>query len=325
MDNSTLLAENDGSLNSPEFMAYSILLVVITLVAGLMIGFTILALLKATSIPGPVRLFLFNLLLAGLLVAGALMFMVVTSVVLINVSSNHPRPRYLCRVYLWAFATGVVARLWSLAAFSFSILAIVRFSKKTIGVWSAAVILIILWLVPMAISLYVLLPYVYEAQFLHGVACFPDNNSTAIIVQARYTFFAAWTIFGGLAPLSVSITVPIVCLCYIRKNTVTEGTQYRKAMAKFSLFLVVGGSINIAGQIIPGLLALYSAPPGVYLGYGSSVLSLIPTPIIILAFLKPVREQAMKIITCGQLSKRAKTMKSATSTSCDGTLSMERV
>ena len=325
MDNSTLLAENDGSLNSPEFMAYSILLAVITLVAGLMIGFTILALLKATSIPGPVRLFLFNLLLAGLLVAVALMFMVGTSTVLINVSSNHLRPRYLCRVYLWAFATGVVARLWSLAAFSFSILAIVRFSKKTISVWSAAVILIILWLVPMGISLYVLLPYVYEAQFLHGVACFPDNNSTAIIVQARYTFFAAWTIFGGLAPLSVSITVPIVCLCYIRKNTVTEGTQYRKAMAKFSLFLVVGGSINIAGQIIPGLLALYSAPPSVYLGYGSSVLSLIPTPIIILAFLKPVREQAMKIITCGQLSKRAKPMKSATSTSCDGTLSMERV
>ena len=325
MNNSTLLAENDGSLNSPGFMAYSILLAVITLVAGLMIGFTILALLKATSIPGPVRLFLINLLLAGLLVAVALMFMVVTSAVLINVSSNHPRPRYLCRVYLWAFGTGVVARLWSLAAFSLSIYAIVRFSKKTISVWSAAVILIILWLVPMAISLYILLPYMYEAQFLHGVACFPDNNSTAIIVPARYTFFTTGTIFGGIAPLTISIIVPIVCLCYLRKNTVTEDTHYRKAMAKFSLFLVAGGSINIAGQMIPAVLALYSAAPGVYLSYGSIAVSLLPTPIIIMAFLKPVREQAKKIITCGQLSKRAKTMKSATRTPCDGTMSMERV
>ena len=185
-----------------------------------------------------------------------------------------------------------------------------RFNKKTISVLSAAVILITLWLVPMAICLYILLPYVYEAQFIQSVACFSDNNHT-IIVWARYTFLAAWTIFGGLASLKVSITVPIVCLCYIRKNTVTEGTQYRKAMAKFSLCLVVGGSIIIAGQIIPGLLALYSAPPGVYLGYGSSVLSLIPTPIIILAFLKPVREQSMKIITCGHLSKQSNEMKRA--------------
>ena len=324
MDNSTLLPENGGPLNGAGFLAYSILLAVIIIVASLMIGFTILSLLKATSIPGPVRLFLINLLLAGLIVAMASMFMVGTPAVLINVSSNHPRPRYLCRVYLWAFGTGVVARLWSLAAFSLSIYAIVRFSKKTISVWSAAVILIILWLVPMAISLYILLPYMYEAQFVHGVACFPDNNSTAIIVQARYTFFTTGSIFGGIAPLTVSIIVPIVCLCYIRKNTVTEGAQYRKGMAKFSLFLVVGGSINVAGQIIPALVALNSATPGVYLSYGSAVISLLPTPILIMAFLKPLREEAKKMITCVQLSKRAKEPKSATSASFDriGTVSV---
>ena len=189
--------------------------------------------------------------------------------------------------------------------------------------WSAAVVSLTLWLVPMALTLYTLLPYVYEAQFVHGVACFPDSNRT-IIAQARYTFLATWTIFGGLTPLMVSIIIPIVCLCYIRKNTVTEGAQYRKAMAKFSLFLVVGGSINIAGQIIPALLSLNSAAPGVYLGYGSAVISLLPTPIIIMAFLKPVREQAKQIITCGQLSKRVKKLKSTTSTSGDTPLSTEK-
>ena len=66
MNNSTLLTENAGPLKSPGFMAFAILLAVITLEAGLMIGITILALLKATSIPRPVRLFLVNLLFAGL-------------------------------------------------------------------------------------------------------------------------------------------------------------------------------------------------------------------------------------------------------------------
>ena len=300
MDNSSAsLSANETSLNSPGFMAYSILLAMTTAVASALIVFTILALLMAASIPRFVRLFLINLLLAGLLVAASLMLMVCTAAVLIAVSTHSPLPRYLCRVYLWGFATGGAARLSSLAAFSFSILAIVRFGKKTISWCTAAVIIPILWLVPMIVSLYVILPYVYEAQFVHGVACFPDTNST-IIRQARYAFLATWTIFGGLTPVLVSIIVPIVCLCYIRKNIVTEGTQYRKAMAKLSLFLVVGGSINFAGQILPTLLSFNSEAPGVYLSYGLAVISLLPTPIIIMAYLKPLREQAKKIVTCNQ-------------------------
>ena len=323
MDNSTLLPGNDTSLNSPGFMAYCILLGVLTLVASLLIGFTILALLMATSIPRPVRLFLTNLLLSGLLVAVSLVFVVGTSATLIAVSTHLPYPRYLCRVYLWAFSTGVVARLWSLAAFSFSILAIVRFSKKTISMWSAVVVIIILWLVPMILSLYILLPYVFEEQFVHGVACFPDGRRT--IAQARYTFIATWTIFGGLVPLAASIIMPIFCLCYIRKNIVSEGTQYRKGMAKLSLFLVVGGSINIAGQILPTLSAINTSAPGVYLSSGSIAVSLLPTPIIIMAFLKPVREKIKRIITCGRLYKGASGLKNTTSTYHGSTPSMKKI
>ena len=294
-------------------MAFSILLAVVALVAGTMMGFTILPLLKATSVPGPVRLFLISLLFAGLLVAVVMVFMAGTSTVLINVSSSDPRPRYLCRVYLWAFCTGGVARLWSLAAFSLSILAIVRFSKRTISIWISTVVILTLWLVPIILSLYILLPYVFEAQFVHSVACFPDNNRT-IIPEAHSTFLAIWTLFGGLAPLTVSIIVPIICLCYIRRNTMTEGTQYRKGMAKFSLFLVVGGCINIAGQIFPVLFAFNSEAPGVYLSYGSIAVSLLPTPIIIMAFLKPVREQAKTIVTCGLLYQQREVMKSSDTT-----------
>ena len=99
--------------------------------------------------------------------------------------------------------------------------------------------------------------------------------------------------------MTVSIAVPIICLCYIKKNIVTEDTQYRKAMAKFSLFLVLGGAINMAGQVIPGIVAYYIEAPGLYLAYGFAAVSLIPTPIIIIAYLKPVQEQVKKMFTCG--------------------------
>ena len=301
MDNSTFPPENDTSLNSPSFMAYSILLAMAIVVGSLLIVFTILALLMATAVPRPVRLFLINLLLAGLLVAVSLVSALCTATVLIAVRTHSPLPRYLCRVYLWGFATGAAVRLWSLAAFALSALGGVRFGKKTISWCTAAAVTFILWFAPMIISLYIILPYVYEVQFVHGVACFPDTNST-IFPQARYTFFATWTIFGGLTPLAVSIIVPIACLCYIRMNSVSEGTKFRKGFAKFSLFLVVGGSINFAGQILPALLSINSAATGAYLTYACIAVSLLPTPIIIMAFLKPVREEAKKIVTCGQFS-----------------------
>ena len=141
-----------------------------------------------------------------------------------------------------------------------------------------------------------MLPYVYEAQFVQGVACFPDDNNT-VLIQARHTLTAIWFTFGGLTPMAVNIAVPIICLCYIKKNTVTEDIQYQKGLSKFSLFLMLGGASNMVGQLIPGLVAYYKAAPGLYIAYGFASISLLPTPIIIIAYLKPVQEQLKKMFT----------------------------
>ena len=308
MNNTTLPQESDTALDSPGFMAYSILLTMIALVAVVVMGVTAIALVTVRSIAQPLQLILINLLLAGLVMGLCVVFIVGTSVALVAVGPEQPRPPlYLCRVYLLMASTAVVVRQWSLAAFALSVLAIVRFGKKTISLLNAAVVIAILWLVPIAINLYIVLPYVYEVQFVHGVACFPDN-SNVIIIPARGALFTIWVTVAGLIPITVSIAVPIICLCYIKKNTVTQDTQYRKAMAKFSLFLILGSVINIAGQLIPGAISLNSEGPAVYLSYGFATTSLIPTPIIIIAFLKPVQEQLKKMFTkaiFGLLTKRA--------------------
>ena len=183
INNSTLLQENDGPFNNPGAIPLSILLAMITLVAGLMIGFTIVALFRANAVLVPDRLYLINLLFAGLIVALVAIFGTITCVIHVLVSSKHPRPLYLCRVYLWAFGTSTVTWLWSLTTFSLSTLAIVLFSKKTIYKWSAAVIVLSLWIAPMILSLYILFPYVYKVQFIHNVACYPIIITQTLLFQ----------------------------------------------------------------------------------------------------------------------------------------------
>ena len=314
MSNTTWPQESDKPLDSLGFMAYSILVTVLTLVAGALLVFTLMALTRANPIARVLRIFLINLLLAGLMAATAVALTATTSAVLVAADTDQPRPpQYLCRAYMWMFGAGAVARLWNLAAFSISVLAIVRFGKGSINWYAAAVIIAILWIVPIAITLYTLLPRLFAAHFVHGVGCFPNNNSTDIIPQARYVFLAAWVTVGGLTPLTISITVPIVCLCYIRQRVVKEEAQHRKAMAKFSLFLVLGSAINIAGQLVPGLIPFYSETAAVYLCYGIAAVSLFPTPIIIIAYLKPVQQQAKKMISCGRFPNEAKDSKWTTS------------
>ena len=304
MNNTTLPQESAAPLDSPGFMAYAILLTVTVLVGGLTIVLTTVPLAMAQSIPRPARLFLINLLLAGLLVAAAALPAVVTFVVLVTVDADQPRPpEYLCRVYSWLFIIGAMARLWSLAAFSLSILAIVRFGKKTISKRYAAVFITIIWIVPIVMTMYVMFPHVFEQQYVNGVVCFPDNKK-AIFVQTHYTVFAIWALFGGIIPLTVSIAVPIVCLCYIKKNIVTEEVQFRKGLAKFSLFLVLGGAIGIAGGAIPVAVSFSSEASEVCLTYGLICFSLFPTPIIIIAYLKSVQEQIKRMVGCARLIKQ---------------------
>ena len=48
----------------------------------------------------------------------------------------------------------------------------------------------------------------------------------------------------------ISIVVPILVLCYIRRNRITQSNNYNKRIAKFALFLVSGNLINLFGQAV---------------------------------------------------------------------------
>ena len=144
------------------------------------------------------------------------------------------------------------------------------------------------------LNTHLLVPPITAVQYYDGVACVP-RPSDADITGDHYVFTPIWVIFGGLVPLTISIVVPIVVLCYVRRNTIAEGSSYNKGIAKFALFLIAGNLINFISQTAAALITHASEVSGMYVSLFAGPISLIATPIMILIFMKPVRAQVTKM------------------------------
>ena len=273
------------------------------LLAGFLLSFlSMVVLCKGVGIPRVLAVLLINQLLSCMAVAVINVINSIIGVLLVvsqsSDSVNIKLPPANCQFLIWVNAFGSVGRLWGLAVYSIVTLLTIRHGQKFLKRTRVVIVCIIaVWVISFILNSYAMLPYpVYAVQFVDNVVCFPHN---AIIPKAsRYPTLAIWIVFGGITPLAISITIPIITLCYIRRNTITEGAQYNKRIAKFALFLVVGNVVNLLGQAVPGLVALYAEIPGVVLTYLLASLSLLPTPIIIIVFMKPVRKKMRKMFCC---------------------------
>ena len=134
-------------------------------------------------------------------------------------------------------------------------------------------------------------------KYFEGVACFPDSDASNMRVQA--VFGVSCLIFGYVLPLAFSVVTPVYCLCYISRHSISGDTGYKKAISRLALFLVTGSVVNLCGSLQMTVTVMFSyASEEVYLQYGVGLLSLFPTPILIIMFLKAVQGQMRAIITC---------------------------
>ena len=141
-----------------------------------------------------------------------------------------------------------------------------------------------------------IVPSVTAVQYL-GVACYPGTEASSIEVHSVFTFFNI--AFGNVAPLLVSTLIPACCLHYIKKHSITGEPGYNKAISRLALFLITGSAVNLAGSLLIVACAFTSyASASVYLLYGFGVLTLLPTPIFIIMFLKVVQEHMKAIMAC---------------------------
>ena len=286
MENCTNCSVNGPNLAGPGFGAFLILVLLVAVTVILLNLIVITALCVAHSVTKLVRIFLINLLVAGALLALISIGFILSGLVL-NFTSLPPPDLGFCRFLVWGYSVGSIARLYSLAGFSIVVLLIVRYNKKEMKTLHIVIFLAFIWCVTILLNTYVLVPSLYAVQYYDGVSCFPRTLDSDL-KEVGYVFSAILVIFGGLIPLTISIVVPIVVLCYVRRNTIAEVFSYKRGIAKFALIVVAGNFINFIGQAVVALLVYISEPSGVYLSYSAGMISAIPTPIITLSILKPV-------------------------------------
>ena len=273
-------------LSEPGFAAFYITLLLIEVVAVTLAVLAMCSLCCNLAIPQAVAVFLICQLAFCILASFCTGSFYFTAAILALDSSLETPPKLLCQFLLWGGGFTTTGRMWSLVAFSIVAFLITKYGIKffervhivlgVVGVWAGAFIF----------NIYIILPSpVYAVQYVDNVACFP--NSAAIPLASRIP-----TLTMHVATVwwdTTSITIPIITLCYIKRNTIMEGADINRDMTGFALFLITGNVINFICQAVPASIALYAkAPSVIVLSYFLVAISPLPTPIIIIAYMKPV-------------------------------------
>ena len=301
MDNCTSTLNCTSELKTARFAVFCILMSVVAASAILLDVLTMAGLLLQSAVPRLLKVLLLNLLTASIIsgIVWGIILNLAASVLALSEISDPFDP--FCRVSIFLYATSSVMRMFTVATFSVAVFLVLKYGAKPIKNKAIVAVIIGLWCGAICLDIHILIPYVYASQYVGGVACFPHVEEP-VIRQLRYTFTAIWCTFGGVIPLAVCIAVPIICLCYIRHYTIVDNAVYKKAMAKLALFLMIGSLINILGQAVPGVITHFTQSQAVYMTYALVVTSLLPTPIVILIFLKPVRD-ALKIAISNKIGR----------------------
>ena len=297
-DNGTMM---QGFLSAGAYLAYSsILLFVIMIPAAILNSIILVSLLLQSSLLPTVRLVLGALTVAGLLNAFGLIMQRLGGIIL--ASTLLPSPNLgMCRFILWIILAGAASRLTFLALFAISVLVIVVAMPKHAKPIVFGAVFTTTFLVVCAVCALAFAPSLTDVQYASGVSCGPLSVGTPTIA-----FVIFYLIVFGFVPLCVTAVIPIIVLCYIKKNTITDDVKIKKAMARFTLFLLIGNVFNFIGILLPAAIAAQRTTSSIstnggvveYLPYAFMSLSLLPTPILMLIFFKAVRDGIRRFFCC---------------------------
>ena len=261
------------------------------------------------SIVGTLRLVLANIVTAEQVVTVGLIMANVSNVIITGCRFTEIRPsEFACGLIFWVVASGGAARLMYMTTFAISVYVLIRYSARKMKIWFAIVAVIGVWLAVLLPNASMFSSDIIDVTFTYNDTCAAHGTGYTTFIYA----FGYTTVYGLLG-FAVSVFCVTAIVWFIQHDTISGDVTLVKAMLEFAVFLVLGNVINFAGQAIPLLFAAFApAAKGSHnlekaFNYVEGLLiliSLVPTPVLILIYFRPVRKRIKRIL-CGVCGKKA--------------------
>ena len=316
LSNTSLNYTSLHPLDSPGFVVFNVVMLLGVVLPVIAVNTVILvALALESAIAKAIRLVLGSILVSCNLMALGLAMYHIAGIVLKFSPVNNP-PTAPCTVTTFLISFGGAARLVFMATFAVIVYIIVRYGKATkkFFVIICFIVVAVLWiLIFLGNSPLFSQSFIYT-EYTASLSCeFTSSSTYSYIYLVQYAFFF------GLITLSVTITFLVITIRYIKSLTI-QHVKLNKATIKFGFFLLLGNGINLLGQIVLPFIIIATAiqpqstspsgppPPSVHVVIYSIYISLnatlIPTPIIVLVYFKPIRERLWHWLCCCLPKKR---------------------
>ena len=302
--NGTVAGAGKWALSLVGIFVFSVIFVFLITVLCLVVA--------AKAVRGTIRFVLVNSLIASMTICFGIALLCLGSLLLINRQVSHNDSVELALKFLLAVVViGGNGRSAFLLVFAVVVVIIIKGSNSAVKFKYLVISTLIVWIACVAVGMLVIVP---------GVVSIVSFNCSILDVQYRagpqswipavlyYSFFVA-------LPFTLAVAMPVYALCYIRNNAVSENATSLKPMLKFALFLLIGNLLCIMGLSVAVAISPITQLPDIdvevvrFLVRMCTVLhalSLVPTPVLILVYFKPVRVQMRKclLMICNKWCKR---------------------
>ena len=287
-----------SELSGPGYLVFSVVFLLLVLLPTVVVNVFIVVLLALDKTTAKhMRLVLGNIPVACIIVALGLSIYHLTGIHL-NISDNSPPDDNLCRFITMVLAFGGIARLLFMTAFSGIVFVVVRCQnlKTTRQFVTICVTVAGLWFLAFLGTAPLFSDQVVHTFFSDNVSCGPVP-----VGIFSYVYVCLYLVLFGVCTFGVTIALLTLTVCYIRRRSIAD-SEMKKAMLKLGFFLLIGNIVNIIGQILPALIATFLVSfenaeaknygigdvALIYFSYIMLNISLIPPPILIMVYFKPI-------------------------------------
>ena len=246
--------------------------------------------IAAKALPHVIRFVLVNILIANF-TAGLGMLGLGFALIIVSRVQRFSQTEKSCKLLIAFISVGSTSRPLIMGVYAVVVCIIIMKLISAVKFKFLSICILAMWLVCVVFSSTLFFPGVLKVYALQDIGCVLHPGPYGLVYTVP--FFACFL----LIPFSLTAVILITVICYVKSNTVSEHAASLRPLLKFSTFLLLENFLSAIGQSTPAISAYVLDSPTPELERAKAIstangiiilLSIVPTPILILVYFKPV-------------------------------------